>query len=932
MISYLNDSKFKINQKLFELIYQDATSQEEKYSSANSGINFKEYEEDLKAAIRKITAFSQCEVNLFGAYSDYIEFKNKKIFLLEETLAEELLEYDTYLAGEKVKIEGHINAIKSKLAYLGGFKRSLVSAFVENFNNLLQLDSTKEYSLSINPKSGTCTLKRSKVDILNIRDIKISASSNGLPGRILEDRNTFLSNVLNSDPELYFEYYKKGNTALNLNLDIMLETEEVVNLVTLSVKQKYLGTNLIVKNIIYIKDDKSSKSLIDLVDMQNQEREIESYTHEGDLSIPHLPVKAKRIKIFLTSDETTLVEDVSYCAVALKSLEFKKITYADAGELSFIEKSLKDLSVTTLKGSVVSYPRNKKLFEYAISAEVEDSEPISIQDGVAILDENKTAVALNLSLKKPDDITSIYSDNSAYEKTVLSSRQYIFNRAIIPNSFVLKSNVENLMVCQTGFYPRSSDIRKAFNLGRSKEDLNKFLLPANFMELGLDKSDLQVYADNILCTQKASERLLEDDLNYFTDGEYIFLKDTSDLKNKLIKVIFKPKELTCILSNEDLFLAMKENFDKDLSTISLKSFAKTPKAQIENFQEQFDFIVLEQEFISNVKISNENSEDITTNFEVNNIKGTLYYKGDAPIEKLTVEYDYFHHVTLTPEAIWEDENLIRGISVNKNKAISNSFVQKLNEPIDTSNFLKDILNTKNDFSPKSLEGSRLRLKSNSILKGSVTLSLDFFDTDTRPREVGYIDGYSEFLNLTLIEREPFPLMETSRFGEVSFTLTKKPSALHPGIKIYDGNTELLDVEYALSERVITIQLSQATTRNLSISYFYEKKHATEELYSDYSVDYINGFLYTGSPLDLTSGNQLSYSSPLIVAEYSLCNPITSWQREGGVLKVDFSSTSKATNTVKIFWQEPKDLSLTSELLKYYSPIIYSMKVEMGGSK
>ena len=146
MISYLNKSGLKIKHKLYENILSRRDSTEENFSSINSGINFKEFEEDLLKSVVLPSRLEQCDRNDFESIRKYIEYKTKKIFFLKEIIEEEYIFYKEYIAGEKRKIEGKLGEVKSKIAFLGGFQGDTILSLVEDFNNRFGIENRSESS------------------------------------------------------------------------------------------------------------------------------------------------------------------------------------------------------------------------------------------------------------------------------------------------------------------------------------------------------------------------------------------------------------------------------------------------------------------------------------------------------------------------------------------------------------------------------------------------------------------------------------------------------------------------------------------------------------------------------------------------------------------------------------------------------------------
>lgn len=925
MISYLNKSKLKIKEKLYGEFFIDET---------NSGVNFKEYEEGLFKQVVLPNRFDQCNVSDFESIRRFIEYKTKKIFFLKEILEEDFMFYNEYISGEKIKLEGKFGEAKSKIAFLGGFEGETVSALVERFYNLNQIDTSEEKSLKIEPEVGVCTLEPKRQSKISFEEIKILSSSNGIAGNILEGTNSYPTNSLNNNENLYFEFYKKGTKSLDLNIELSLTREEVVNYVELSVKKKYLESNFIVREIVFIDSLGSVVSLFSLIDSNFQDLEIESYNANNKLSIALLPVKAKKVKIFLSCTQPSLIEGKNYNVIALKEICLYKRSYSESGEIQFKSLNLESSPGLILNKQIVSYPKRESLLNFENKAIFEDQDEILIGSEKIIIEKKYNSVAYKFKMSKPESLDNLYLDNESYKDVDVNVKQQRFNRDVIPNIFEIPYGSTNIEVYQPELYDKSFQARKTKRVGVTKGEVSKFILPTNLNDLKVRISKLQVYANSELCNLKTSNNLTED-LDCFSDGEHLWILDLSENKNKEIKVNLTPNETFTWRENDRIYFETKDFLDKDTATSKIISFKKELASNEESFSQDLKRIKLNKDFICNVTIENENNEDITSMYSINFKTGLLTLNEEENFTRANIRYDYFKYKEASIEKFASIEDEIIGFSIEENSLYLNKFEQRINEDYSSFKIYRELLLGEKEsdviIRRQNLINKSLILKSKNILKGSLNLSLDFFGGEKRPLEVEYIDGESEFLNLEFIEKEVPPLIQTNSLGEFKFTLRNKPSSNRNSVKIYKNN-QLLDenaVSYRIEDRVITIITNERDSRGFSVSYFTENIKDSEEIFGKYSVDYLNGILFSKEEINQNSGESLSFESTCSVLESKVCKKIENWSLKDSNIHLNPSETSSSNSLIKIAWREA-EINSFEELREYYSPIVYQLKYELRG--
>ena len=133
---------------------------------------------------------------------------------------------------------------------------------------------------------------------------------------------------------------------------------------------------------------------------------------------------------------------------------------------------------------------------------------------------------------------------------------------------------------QPDIYYKSFELRKAKRIGRTTELVTKFLLPENLDSLNISAGTLQVYLNENLCSESATS-LLIDDQTFFTDGEYLYVRDDSEDKNKIVKVIFTQGESKTFEEKDKIYFETDYFLDRDKNNINVLSFSKELKTNTE---------------------------------------------------------------------------------------------------------------------------------------------------------------------------------------------------------------------------------------------------------------------------------------------------------------------------------------------------------------
>lgn len=249
-----------------------------------------------------------------------------------------------------------------------------------------------------------------------------------------------------------------------------------------------------------------------------------------------------------------------------------------------------------------------------------------------------------------------------------------------------------------------------------------------------------------------------------------------------------------------------------------------------------------------------------------------------------------------------------------------------------------------------------------LVKGTVKPALSLFANNVSPVEVNYIDGTTEFSNITEVEKEPIVFTETSAgSGIYSFTLSKTDTIhellgtpVFAPVRSIDSATTPTNIftggEVSSTATKTTGQWSRSVDSTTGIMTIYVAASSTPGSHTVsykvnnldtgvdhnglYSVDYYHGVIYFSSPI-AGSGN-IDYEVSLYSAFYNIGEVLSSSKieqinTEEKTIKFNHSFAMKFIKQDKISDSRPQVLKILynydktikeslADLEPYFSPI------------
>ena len=925
----LNDRN-NVLSKLFSNIAK-SNFKEDKIFLENSIINFDIEEERIKKSLNTNSKIKQLDKNDFLNLKSFIDFKLTKIKDFKESLIDISQEYYNQIEIKKINLNSTNKEIRQKLNILNGFSKTIKFALEENFNNYFYINTNIKDLLNIDTDSNIATLPVEQKDRIRVNSIKINSASNMIPGSPINGKNKLILSVLSNDSNQYFECFKYDSGPGKLILAGEFKKEEVINEVHLSTLAVSGISSLKIEDIVYTDAFNKSISIKKLINENFQSLNISSLEDEELLKIIHLPIKALKYKIILKNNEYQVIKNRKLFRISIKSLAFFKNEFKETGQFKSKEITSPE-NVYHINGKSTVYPdkSNSYIEELKFSIDEEDSYQNDFF-GLNLNGEQKKVV-YNYKLKR--NLTNLNSKNIIKKDLYLiNTKTFLknYNKNISPINYNINEDKENLLVYIPDVIKRSSNIEHAEKIGAaSTKGKNKILLPRGLKNLNISKKEIELFFNNVKWVQLDNLNELTEEGFFYIDDKFefaeIFLTETNNYF--VCKMLLKPKILPIIKQPEGYYLKIKESFDLDNKKIKINSLFKNEKTKEEYIPKGEETFFLEEEYILKnsfklfVKENGTWIED-EENYELDELKGRVFTFDNLEKER-KVNYLFYKNKEVKDFSIWTKENDFFGIFINEESLDVEKIKQKLNDPIEP--FFN--IDEENQIRAQVASDNTFVLKEAGIIKGSLILPEDLFDNESFI-EVEYVNGYTEFLNLKKILEDQVPQIEKDSQGNVTFTLSEIFYE-EETIKVFKNNEEIETVvSFSNDKRVCTLKLLNEDTiaENYHLSYYYIDQNENNSDVKKVSVDYEKGILFSSENIIDPSLKEIEYEVNRVLTEYSLIENIEEYEFDENQIKV-YTENLPENKKIKFCFYNNIDNFSIEGLEKYYSPLIYNIKIEM----
>jgi hypothetical protein len=889
-------------------------------------------DEDLKAKLLPATAFQQADVQQFEMLQQLFSTLHAKNIGFEEVLRKNITRRLNEIESKKIEIAGNVAELKQRLSSLVGFSEGFKFVLKEDFYNLYNISKelVSKAQLNIDLESNTLTLPVDKSTKVRVGKLYISNKSRGIPGNYLTGKNKLIYSIIDKNEDTFFEFFKLGSGPARLVITAQLVKTSIINQVKISKAFASASSSFVIKDIKFNTTKSKSVSVKKLMDVNHQSLSVTAINKNAAVTITHLPVVAESISIEIESNEYTITNDnVKMFIIGLKDIEFKTIKYKSEGEFGS-SRIVTPENLFLLNCQTTIFPQKNKSYTEEVSISTDNG---ASRDLLSLINNKSKDMILNgrqnfinyiYRLKKRENLVLAlenYSNDQYFIKT--DSILKTVNKKLSPVTYSVPSTAvkETLNVVQSKVLRRDNLRGQAIKIGAIKDiGTNSIEMPISLKKLGLSPDELVLYGNNIPLTQVDAIDDLVNAEQFYVDYDTNLLKfnlpESKIVNLSLLINTLKPK---ITLKNEGYYIELDEPFEYDKRLIKIEVMSNSgdqiteliPKGSVDVFLKgkRTNLIKMEREDVAGS--SWHESEDYKTLSAEAGMYKLLLEEHSSLQHRVTYTTDEAIQLSSDQFEIWGKDAEIKGVYLYPEAV-------KFNDIVET------ILN----------QEKVVRLSSRNIIEGTVAFSTP--GPFSAPyKEVAFIDGYTEFLNVKKIEADYLPRMEWLN-DEVTFTTMHQPYLEGT----YSGSVELFRNGVLLSEhthglapgstRIYTVQRPDtdltSTTAEMLLKYYY-----LEEVSSDikkYSIDYTKGVLYFSDlPDEETS---ISYKYGNIELSYNLYNKINnfSYDASSNIVNVYSEEFLPYNNSLRILWHKNEVQFEIAGLEDYYSPILYNLTVGM----
>jgi hypothetical protein len=833
-------------------------------------------------------------------------------------------------------------------------------AIAEKFLNGDVIDSSliSQPMCSVDTNQGYLTLPVSSTRSLGIGSLSISAGSNGQPGNSDQAVDFSINDITNviADNELWFEYEKLDNGPVDLVLNFQLSKEDIVNNIEIVPADVSLPPFQVVDISLV-----SSSSNFSIRDFLPSSLSQDFFSVRGksaapvwSITIP--PVPARNIIVRLRQTASVIVKTWSRDLVevernrfglALEQIRFNCKSYGSKGAIN--SKNLKlpgDLYVCT--GSVTVSPPQESFHSIGLDVTTDDGQAWSsdlltgdgwLMEGT----EEKLNWRLNVELKNDYNLATLKNDSSLFEVESLTK---LISGTVSPQVCVISSDADGDEVfCQRKVLRRTDNPHKVFSLGKGKGIETLFPLPFDIDEFGVTPDECKVYVNKREWTEVSDSSLL-------ASGTFMFSEDHNSLvfgaalpDKASVGIALSEEKCLFTEKSDGFYVAPKLGFNPQRCVFTHIPSAFSRKVNVlprgktrivlgPTGIDSTSFVLSSVGGASYTAKSDRSSLAVAGDYYIDTVNGILYLYESIDDDIVRCQYRYQSRSLLGAseyDVVYEDLRptwLRLPKSLVATHQITDIVGGSLYGRID---ILTGSYGSRSNLFPSST--TAMTLSHDYVVKGSVVVGpglMGYSGDELTPVEVDYVDGYSEFLGLIPIEKEITTAISADGTGRSSFTLAAG-ALWYSTLGVSFSDTSVFATEksslsgvtaagdYHVDSGTGGITLYGDIPQGIELSYFY--RDVEWDSSNRYSVDYVNGTLYTSQAM--VNDATVQYKATSYKLAYDVCEDLPAEYSAGTrSVKID-TSDFEGMSFVSIFWKKGEAIS-EFDFSRCYSPVIYSL--------
>jgi hypothetical protein len=873
-----------------------------------------------------------------------------------------------------MELIGKLKRIKQKKAALSLWTKDKAKfVFADRF---LNYDFINEEYVSLQPcdidtNQGILTLPVRNKKMLDVAGIRVGSGSNGKPGN--SDVKVTVNNispdyVTNGNPENWFEYERLDAGPCELSMVMQLKQESIINNITIEPVNLGNSINFDIEDIIFATSSQEAISVKDLLsgEFDKDFFTVKSVGNDTAWSITFVPTFAKTVTLKFKQSKSYQIPVVATdgreilrkrYAIAIKEVALNQLRFEKEGGIGSTE-----ISIPTQLYACVPFldvwPRRPSLFDIDVEVSFDGGEnwmlSSTLDDGVGetlLKDGNATSMIYRLKLVRENDnfdiVTSLIEEPSNIKnvESVLTTVSRFSSPARIPISerplddsvFVLQPKVA-----------RRGDKYKTIRLGEGTGTNTSFELSFDLLSSKIDPDLVQITVNGRTYNQVPDNS----EINF---GEWAFTDDYREIEfgrdlpaNARVEMFIEEELMHFEERSDGYYHKMGILFDPDKENMSIEYLPRRA-ARVNKLLpkgrkviplgvkaiESNTFQLLSELGTSLTEVS-DRSELVgnQTGYFVDYASGVLHLGSE--IDSDTIRTNFAHRnpekTSLVDFDIVYEDGKPWGVRIQKEAFAASEVQERIGDALAPRiNVVNRVFEVRRKRFPKS--PTARRLSHGCIVMGSVRVSSDLLGTTTRPQEIEYIDGKTEFLGLIGMDREETSEIVAGASGIVAFNLAAGALWYEP-FDLLTSDTTVFSTKkasvglvatvgdyYVDSAGTVTVYVgaSNSLPSGIALSYYYRDPDSDPK--NKFSVDYEEGIIYSDS--NMQDDATISYRVACYKIAYDLAEEISSYEYDtrSNTVSVRTEGLRSSNSLVKVVWSKAKSGSRVSELKDYFSPII-----------
>ena len=963
---------------LFDFVnrWKTASTAEQRLLIESEAVTLFERLLDLDIELQDLKPGEHPEINEINqVYGDYTYMLRTNIAKLR-AVAQMYLNHFNTTQFSLMELIGKLKRIRQKKAALSlwnteGARFVLAEHFL-NFDKIASdFQSLPQCDVDVN--QGVLTLPVRSKTAVSVLSTRIGSASNGQPGN--SDLDVTTNNInpvfaVNDEVDNWFEYERMDVGPCELTLILELPQEQTVN--NIVIEPVNLGTSLPfeVVDIVFSRSNQSGTSIFDLVSgsFEKDFFTVKSVGNDNAWNVTFLPTQTKTIAVKLRAPQSYQIKTATNddrvvlrerYAIAIKSINIFRTQFDVEGGINSLELPLTG-NLYACVPFVDVWPPSPDLFDLTLEVSFDGGETWraspELDDGIGstvLMQGIETSMLWRLRMLRQDDSFSSIDSFLPYNSLVPETETLLrsVSRYQSPTNIPLPEKPrDNSVIAIQPRIARRGGKYSGIQLGEGTGTSVRFPIPFETPSKRL-LEQIKIYANNV-------EYDLELNVGALGANQYSFSDDyTEILFSSALPVGAKvelvlDEELMLFEERSDGFYHDTELlFDPDKQNISVSYLIRDPsrKTQILPRDQQLISLnatnILNDTFVLTSQAGKTYTEVFTRDnvlvtlggYYVDYVHGTIRFNANLDDDIVRATFDHQSEVSLNRadfNVVFQD-NLPAGLRISKDAFVAIKETETMGEaPKKTIDVVSGEYKARTN-SLTSATNART-LSHNTIVRGSVVVSDDLLDTSTKPEEVEFIDGQTEFLGLIeMLNEDTVEITASAGDSHVEFNLSAGALWYKDFDVVFSNTTTFSNKrdtavqaqtgatgDYHLSDDgSVTVNVGSGGTLSSGIKLVYFYRDPNFDSVNKFSVDYENGSVYSITAFKNTA--QITYKAANYKMGYDIAKQIDtiSYDQNANTVSVRTEGLELGNSLVKLLWTKAPAQTDFKELKEFFSPLL-----------